>query len=89
MGALFLGAMGPAAIPILGGTLLVQPPVLTVALTLGGAAGQPGAGSGSVPLSLPNNQALIGLRLNFQAMFVDPGAGSGVSMTNGLEAWIG
>jgi hypothetical protein len=89
-GAVFLGLGGRLALATLGGTLLVAPPIFPVPFALGGTAGVPGAGTGSLPLSIPPNPALVGQRLNFQAMFLDPGsAGSPVSMTGGVECWIG
>jgi hypothetical protein len=94
-GRLLVGTNGPAAIPVEGGTLLVQPPLLRTPIRLDGPAGVPGAGAASVTFTIPNQLALIGTRLNFQARLVDPGAeralgapAAGVSFTGGLEAWI-
>lgn len=90
LGALWVG-VGPSSktsVPFAGGTLLVQPTV-AVPLLLSGAVGVPGAGSSSLPLSIPSLPSLVGANLNFQAVFVDAGAAFGLSMTNGLEMWIG
>jgi hypothetical protein len=89
VGILHFGLDGQASIPALGGTLLVAPPLVSAVIGLGGAAGQPGAGTVSFPLGIPNNPNLVGIRLNFQSLFLDEGAPAGVSMTNGLELWIG
>lgn len=89
-GAVFVGA-GPSSkvsIPVLGGTVLVQP-TLAVPLMLGGTAGVPGAGFGFLPISIPANRSLVGTNLNFQGVFLDNGAPQGISMSNGVETWIG
>ena len=70
-----------AAIPVLGGTLLLGPPLLRVPHVLGGTAGVAGAGSGSVP-------GLVGLAVNTQAFYLDPEAPAGVSMTGALQTVI-
>lgn len=77
--------------PLLGGTLLVQPSgtAQTVAILLGGTVGVPGAGTGAVAIPVPNHAVLLGLNANFQGLFLDPAAVGGVSMSNGLETWIG
>ena len=79
-GVLFLGTKTSA--PVVGGTLLVLP-----ALTL--PLGLDPTGTASLPLGIPNDQAFVGGTINFQALFLDAGAPQSVSMTNGLETWIG
>ena len=39
-------------------------------------------------LSIPVVNALLGFNLNFQAAFADAGATDGITLTNGVEAWI-
>jgi hypothetical protein len=85
--ALIVGA-ARAAIPILGGTLLVQP-LLAPPVLLGGSAGVPGAGDLSVPLGLPVDEAFVGVPLFFQVLPLDAAAPGGVSMSNAVELWIG
>jgi hypothetical protein len=88
-GAVLVGA-GPAskvALSVLGGTLLVRPAV-ALPLVLGGPA-VPGGGSGSLPLAIPPAPAAFGANVNCQALFLDPGAAFLVSMSNGVELWIG
>lgn len=85
---LWMGA-GRASIPMLGGVLLVQPPLAPIPLPLGGVPGMPCAGAATVPLALPANPSLSGLELDFQAMILDPGAPGGVAMTDGLAMTIG
>lgn len=88
-GFVLAGFSGSASIPLFGGTLWIQPPLLPLAVTLGGAPGTPQAGSVSVPLTIPSNPGLIGLRLDFQGMFLDMGAPAfPVSLTNGLGIWV-
>jgi len=89
-GWLLLGLSGRTALPVLDGTLLVYPPVYFFSpLYLGGVAGQPGAGTTSLGVPIPPSPALVGVRVNLQAMLFDPGASRGISMTNGLEIWLG
>ena len=90
-GLLALG-LGPASrvsvpIPEIAGTLLVDPVVL-VPFTLSGTAGRPGAGRFRLPISVPPLVRHLGANLNAQAGILDPGATFGISMTNGVEAWI-
>ena len=82
------GPMSKTSVSILGGTLLVVPGV-SLPMSLGGAGGTPGAGSGSLPLVIPNVSALIGANLNFQGVFLDAGATFSISMSNAVEMWIG
>jgi len=89
-GVTFIG-VGPtskASIPLLSGIVLVRP-TLAVPLTLGGAVGVPGAGTGFLLISIPADPSLVGTNLNFQGVFLDAGAPRGVSMTNGVQTWIG
>ena len=79
-GVLFLGAK--TSVPVIGGTLLVLPAV-TIPL------GLDATGASSLPLAIPNDEAFVGGNVNFQAVFLDAGAPQGVSMTNGVEMWIG
>jgi hypothetical protein len=85
---LFLGVK-PATIPLLGGTLLVDP-------AIGFAAASfvlPGSGAGNGDLTLPftidPNPAFSGIQLYFQAVAGDPGAQFGASFSNGLHETIG
>lgn len=87
-GLLFVGLNGEAAIPALGGIFLVQLPALEFSIVLNGAL--PGSGWLSIPVAWPTDVSLIGLAFNLQALFADPGVvPGGVSMTRGLELWIG
>jgi hypothetical protein len=82
-GVLLIGGPGSRiAVPVLGGTLLVLPLIsLPVALS--------GAGTFGLPFALPTSTVNVGAGVNFQALFIDPGAVGGVSMTNAVELWIG
>lgn len=42
-----------------------------------------------LPIAIPDDVGLIGGGLRFQALILDPGATGGLSMTPGLELWIG
>lgn len=79
-----------AALSFKGGTLYVFPFTLQVPLNnVGGAAGVPGAGGLSLPVTLPPDPGLSGLSVFLQAAFVDAAAPVGVSLTNGLEMLLG
>ena len=80
------GAGSRTAVPMFGGTMLVQPTAI-FGLLLGGAG--PGTGSASLPVAVPSDVALLGLSINWQALLLDPAGPMGVTLTNGLELWIG
>ena len=71
--------MARAALPAAGGTLLIDPVTLALLLPI---TTNPG-GSGSLPIALPLDPGLIGIRIDFQALFDTP-----FSLTNGLEAVV-
>ena len=68
--------------------LLIDPVDLVVPIFLDGALGVPGAGTYALICRIPADNAFLGLNLNFQAAFLDPGARDGITLTNGVEAWI-
>jgi hypothetical protein len=72
----------PAAIPLAGGTLRVDAPLLPLAVALDAN------GDGAVPLSIPNTPAVADLRLVAQAVVLDPAAQSGLALTRALEIWL-
>jgi len=75
-GALAIGS-GTASIPILGGTVLVNPAlVLTI--------GVPAAGA-SVGVPFPNDPALVDTPVYFQSVIVDSGAPQNAAFSRGLE----
>jgi hypothetical protein len=78
----------PGAIPIVGGTLYVDPIAVTVPVTVNGAPGIAGVGSFGLPVLLAD-PALIGVTFYLQAGFADAGAVQGFSLTNGLQIVIG
>jgi len=77
---LFVG-LAPAALPIKGATLLVDP-ILSLAVPMG---------SGTLPLNpaLPDDPALCGVSLFVQGLVIDPGASHGVAFSRGLEMRLG
>lgn len=77
-----------ATTPLLGGTLLVAP-TLVIPFALGGTSGSPGAGTTTLELDLPDEVLLIGLPVFGQVVAPDAGAAQGVSLSNGVELWIG
>ncbi len=84
-GILLIGA-GGAAIPIFGGTLLVNPvPFLVqVPFVLSGPFGTPGVGEVGFPFPVPPTPSLVGGTVFLQAVNLDPLAPQGIAFSNGL-----
>ena len=72
-----------ASIPIYGGTAFVLPIVPLFPISLSST------GTISLPIIIPNDPTLKGINLNMQSAFFDSAAQMGVSLTNGVEGWIG
>ncbi len=87
--AVLVGFGGRAEIPLLGGTLLVDGPIVPLGVVLSASAGVPGAGAASIGLPIPGNSALIGEQVTLQSFVIDAGAPAGLAMTAALEMWIG
>lgn len=85
---LFLLGFNQGALPLLGGTLLVNPIATSFAIGVGGTPGVAGVGSVSIPV-LFTDPALAGFTFYLQAGFNDAGAVNGASLTNGLQITIG
>lgn len=80
----FLGvAAGEAAVPLVGGTLLLDPGSLLLfpfqSFPFGGAL---------AVLAMPDNPALAGNDLYFQSFLIDGAQGQGVAFSNGLRATV-
>lgn len=78
----FLAGVQQLAVPILGGTLLVQP-FVTISHVLQGS----GAGNGtySLPLPIPDNTFLLNTDFYFQSIYFDAGAPQSFSFTRGVS----
>lgn len=87
-GLLAYGLSGSAPTPLAGGILWVQPPLVTLPISLDGFLNYPGTGSLNLPIPLPSSPSLVGQRIDLQAGFADRGAPQGLSLTNALETWI-
>lgn len=75
----------PAAFPILGGTLLVNVPILNqLPHQLGGSIGVGGEGSFAFPASVAN-EGVAGFKFYMQAGYLDAEGPSGFSFSTGLE----
>ncbi len=81
-GGVFCIGFAPGAIPLLGGTFLIGGAVTAVPLTM------PGSGFATLPGLLPNDVHLLGIDVYLQAVFADPGAVLGASLTNGAKMEI-
>ena len=88
VGALLVGIPPRASLSLLGGTVHLNP-LTSFPLPVGGPAGVGGAGSAALPLSIPNDEAFVGLGLLFQFLPIDSGATRGVSISNGFELRMG
>src|SRR5262249_482078 len=78
---------GPGSRALGGATLLLRDPLIMFWL-LTGATGMPGAGTATLPLPIPNNNAFAGMRVNWQGFVLDAGAPVGFSSTAGLEMHV-
>lgn len=88
-GIAILGAgQVPWQVSALGGTIWTAPILLTVTLGLAGGAGVAGAGTFQAPLSLPS-PSLVGVRVCFQAVVLDPGAAQSFAFSNAVEVVVG
>lgn len=81
--------LSAGAIPMLGGTLLVDPNPLfiVVPFTLPGTAS--GEGDLVLPFTVTNDPGVVGAKFYFQAIAGDAGAVFGASFSNGLAETIG
>ena len=84
-----LFGIAPAAIPVWGGTLLVDwnQPFGLLPLSFNGSGA--GAGESVVFDQLPNDPTLLGSIFFLQDLVVDPGAPKKVALSNGIEFTIG
>ena len=87
LGVLALG-LQKVDVPVLGGTMLVDP-LAHLWFTLSGPAGIPGAGTAAPTISLPTSPAFVGLGIFGQAFVFDPGAIMELAISAGIEVWIG
>ena len=76
--------VGKANSPLGGGVLLLAPPVVGLPGLTSGIVGQPGAGSLTLPLAIPNSASLHQLRVWFQGFALDANAADGFSSSAGL-----
>ncbi|MFO1054646.1 MAG: hypothetical protein U1F36_20680 [Planctomycetota bacterium] len=85
--ALLIATAASPGVPLLGGTLWVDPATLLVSvpLQLSGPSGWAGAGAAGLPLAIPEGALLAGVHLVGQALVLDPGAPQGVAMSPGLD----
>ena len=89
IGGLFFIGFAATNVPLLGGSLLVDlsGPHAAVPLVFPGSG--PGAGELTIPFTVDANPALVGLKVYFQTLGIDPAATFGVSFSNGVEEVIG
>lgn len=79
---LVVGPGSQVSLPLFGGDVLAAPST-TIAFAM------PGTTFTSVPLPIPVDLALVGINVNAQVLLLDPAAAGGISMSQGLEIWIG
>ncbi|HEX5053081.1 MAG TPA: hypothetical protein VFZ65_15005 [Planctomycetota bacterium] len=87
---LFSGAVLPAALPVFGFDLWVNPTLLAGSplVVLSGPAGVAGVGAAGLPLALPSTPALAGTVLATQAIVLDAAAPQGLSASGALDVHI-
>jgi len=78
----------PSATAFAGGLLWLQAPIVTFPFATTGTPGSAGSGSAAVPLVIPNDPLLAGLRLTAQAVILDSQAVAGLALTEGIEIWL-
>ncbi len=87
LGALVAG-FGRTNVPLFGGTQLVNP-LSSLTEFLGGPPQTQFAARGGGYLhrgfAIPNNAGLVGVVIDWQAVFLDPQAVGGISLSNGVE----
>ncbi|MCK5940688.1 MAG: exo-alpha-sialidase, partial [Planctomycetes bacterium] len=88
VGVLGLSLQPPAGVPLAGGTLWVQPPLVPILLPIGGPTGVAGAGTAAEPFAVPNVPALAGTALASQAVVLDGQAVGGLALSNAIEWFV-
>jgi len=73
---------------VVGITVFVQPLASVFVGLATGATGAPGAGSASLPLSIPGSPSFLGLPLQAQWVVIDAGGPAGFAASEGLELRI-
>lgn len=81
---IFVAGIQQTSLPLFGGTLLVVP-FVTISHWLGGAANQPGVGTFTLPIDIPNNTDLLNKDFFFQSAYFDPAAVQQFSFTGGVR----
>jgi hypothetical protein len=84
LGSLVIGTTR-ADMPLRGGILHPSLDFVRAPHRLGGAAGVAGAGTASLPFTLPNDIALVGMTFFSQAVYADRGAAGGLAFAPGLR----
>jgi hypothetical protein len=74
-----------------GGTIYVSftAPVFVLPIVMGGSAGVPGDGDVALDADVPDDPALVGLHGYIQVFAVDRSVSHHLTMTNGLDVFIG
>jgi hypothetical protein len=86
---LFIAGWDVARLPVFGGTLWVDPSGgIVLSALCNGSVGVPGDGVCMAPVPIPGAPTLVGLRIFWQAAFLDPQGPQGFSLTHGLVTSI-
>jgi len=88
LAAYLLGYGSAVYFPLGASWIYVGPPSMTLVVTTSGQTGQPGAGSAMLPVAIPLDPTLIGLRLLSQCFVLDPGVPAGFCASAARESWI-
>ncbi len=85
-----ISALASPGLPLLGGTVWIDPFSLAVAipLPLSGAPGAPGAGSASIAIPIPDVASLDGGSAFVQGFVFDAGTPGGYAMSAGLQVTL-
>ena len=89
-GALLISLGSAAGLPLLGGTLWIDPTqtALQFPLVLSGPPNVPGVGAAGALFALPASASLAGTRFFAQGFLLDQGGPAGMAMSAGLEVAV-
>lgn len=79
---------GPANVPIGNATILLAQPVVSTWFVTSGPAGAPGAGTATLPFTIPASSSFAGLHVFLQGLVLDLASATGFAATAGLEMLI-
>ena len=80
----FMASPSQSNVPVLGGTVYLDPGSLSITSIVAA-----GTGTHTAAGALPNDPGLVGLVIHMQTAFLDPSQPNGVAFSNGLTMTVG